>query len=444
MLDTIWTEARRLLRVELPANDYATWIAPLRAARWLADELTIEVPNVFTRDWLQRNFLTALEQAASAAAGRPVSVAFLVNRALEPGMRRAAAPAHVAGAGASAPPRPAATAGRYTFDNFVVGGSNQVAYGAARAVVAQPGQRFNPLFVWGGCGLGKTHLLNAVAHATAHERRHGSVACLSAENFVNEMIVAIRQHQMDRFRRRFRGIDTLVVDDIQFLAGKRRSQEEFYHTFNALHDGRKQIVVASDAPPHALPGIDDQLRSRFASGLLSEIQPPDAALRLALARSKITALGLQLHPEVVEYVATEWCATVRELEGALARLELYASLTGRAVDLGLAREALGASPAQRARRPSVERVIGEVCEQFQLSRAELASPRRTAKIALPRQLAMYLCRQHTDAPLGQIGERLGGRDHSTVHHALQAIERRLANDASLRQTLSKLRARLGA
>jgi chromosomal replication initiator protein len=442
MLDTVWTEARRRLRAELPHDDYDSWIGPLRATRWSDDDLTIEVPNGFSRDWLRRNFLTALERAVGQAAGRAVNVIFVVNRALEPGGRQAA------GAPQRGPAPPAAQAapqpsGRYTFDTFVVGGSNQVAFGAARAVVLQPGQRFNPLFLWGGCGLGKTHLLNAVAHAVNVDRASATVACLSAENFVNEMIVAIQQHQMDRFRRRFRGIDTLVVDDIQFLAGKRRSQEEFYHTFNALHDGRKQIVVASDAPPDALPGIEEQLRNRFAAGLRCQIHEPDAALRVALARAKAAALGVRLETEVTEYLASEWCANVRELEGALARLELYAAVTSRPVDLALAREALGASPAQR-RRPTVDRVIGEVCEQFQLSRNELSSPRRTTRVAVPRQVAMYLCRHHTDAPLGAIGARLGGRDHSTVHHALQAIERRLARDATLRDTVSKLRARLGA
>ena len=439
MLDTIWTEARRLLRVELPEKDYASWIEPLRAARWLADELTLEVPSVFSRDWLRRNFLTILERAVGQAAGRRATVALVVNRALDVPAR---------GAAAARPGRrgtaPAAADARYTFDSFVVGASNQVAFGAAQAVVAQPGARFNPLFIHGGCGLGKTHLLNAVAHGSAAEPRDGTVACLSAETFVNEMIGAIQQHQMERFRRRFRGIDTLIVDDIQFLAGKRRSQEEFCHTFNALHDGRKQIVIASDKPPHELPAFEETLRSRFASGLLARIEAPDPALRRALVRRKAVARGLTLGPEGTDYLADEWCANVRELEGAITRLELYASLTGRAVDVSLAREALGPSPLGRDRRPTVERVIGEVCEQFRLSREELASPRRTARLAVPRQVAMYLCRHHTDAPLTQIGAQLGGRDHSTVVHALAAIERRLTDDATLRQAVSKLRVRLGA
>jgi len=437
MPDIIWVEARRRLRGELLDKDYDTWIAPLRAARWSADTLALEAPSGFARDWLRQHFLPALERAVTEASGAPATVLLLVNRELSIPARAGALPGHRAAYATNGAPS------RYTFDNFVVGESNRVAYGAARAVVAQPGARFNPLFLCGGCGLGKTHLLSAVATGLAHARPLGTVVCLTAENFVNEMIAALAARRMDRFRRKFRGIQTLIVDDIQFLAEKRRSQEEFAHTFNALHESARQIVLASDRAPHDLPGIEEALRDRFASGLLAYVNPPDPALRGALVERKASTLGVGLAPEVASYLAEEWCANVRELEGALTRVEAYATLSGRTIDLALVREALGPSPVAR-RGPSLQRIVGEVCQHYRLSRDELSGPRRTARLAVPRQLAMYLCRQHTDVPLARIGAELGGRDHSTVVHALTAIERRLEKDATLREDVSMLRARLHA
>jgi chromosomal replication initiator protein len=276
-----------------------------------------------------------------------------------------------------------------------------------------------------------------------HQRRTlAGVACLTAESFVNEMIAALRRHQMDEFRRRFRGIGTLILDDIQFLADKKRSQEEFTHTFNALHDGRKQIVIASDRAPHELPGFEDALRSRLAAGLLADIQPPDPELRLALVRRKAAEAGIELDDEVAGYVAEHWCQNGRELEGVLKRIEAFASLAQRPVTLALVREALTPYRRPGDARKSLARIVGEVCRQYQVTRAELTSSRRTARVVLPRHVAMYLCRRHTDAPLGVIGKELGGRDHSTVVHALGAIEERLRTDAELREIVSMLEARL--
>jgi chromosomal replication initiator protein len=439
MPHTIWLEAQRRLRGELADKDYETWIEPLRAARWSAGALTLEAPSIFARDWLKNHFMLALEEAVAAANGAPASVTLVVNRELSVPARASALPARRAGR----PPAPP-TGTRFTFETFVVGASNRLAYQAARTVVAQPGARFNPLFLYGGCGLGKTHLLSAVANALAVERPLGSVACLSAENFVNEMILAIEGRRMERFRQKFRGIHTMVIDDIEFLAEKRRSQEEFCHTFNALHEGARQIVIASDRAPHDLPGIEEALRSRFASGLLAHIEPPDTELRLALVARKAEAIGLALEPAVGAYLAEEWCGNVRVLEGALNRIEVFAAVVGRAITLGLAREALGAPPTSRNGQVTVDRIIGEVCQHYHLSRAEIASSRRTARLAVPRQLAMYLCREHTEVPLNRIGAELGGRDHSTVAHALGAIERRLQADAALRETVAVLRARLRA
>src|SRR5438552_7480455 len=438
MVDTIWREARRLLGAELSAKDFEAWVEPLRATGWSDGVLTLEVPSAFFRDWLRRHFLGRLERAVARSSGRQASVLRHVNRALDvpsPRLRavRTGAPAVRPRSAPAAPPA------RDTFETFVVGASNQVAFAAARAVVGQPGARFNPLFIYGGCGLGKTHLLSAVAHAMNGERRSAAVVFLSAENFVNEMIAAIKSERMSQFRGRFRRIEPLVVDDVQFLIGKRRSQEEFFHTFDALHAGSKQIVLASDRPPHEMPGIEATLRSRFASGLLAEVQPPDPQLRRALVDRKASALGLTLAPDLIAYFAERWCANVRILEGALTGLEAFASLTGRPVTLALAEEALAAHGDVTAQRVTIGRIVGEVCRHYRLTRDEIASPRRTARVAVPRQVAMYLCRHHTDAPPGAIGADLGGRDHPTVAHALGAIERRLRDDAALREAVAALR-----
>jgi chromosomal replication initiator protein len=419
----------------LPDKDYETWIEPLRAASWDSGELTLETPSGFFRDWLRRHFLTALEDAVRSASGEDATVILVVNRAIDVpargpiAVRRGPLPA------TGAPQSP------YTFDRFVVGASNQVAYGAALAVVDQPGARFNPFLVYGGPGLGKTHLTRAIGCALV-ERQRGPVACISAENFVNEMIGSLRGHRMERFRQHFRGIDTLIIDDIQFLAGKLKSQEEFLHTFNALHDGHKQIVLACDRPPREMPGIEETLRNRFAAGLLARIDAPDPALRQALVRRKAEALGLDIDVELTHYLAEHYCANVRELEGAMKRLEAYASLSGHPVSVELARQALEPLGSSTNGRPTLQRICDEVCSEFGLSFHDLTGRRRTAAVATARQVAMFLCREETDVPLGRIGQVLGGRDHSTVVYALGAIERRLQRDLAVKRAVDAVRSRL--
>ena len=427
----------------LPAKDYDIWIAPLRATNWVDGELTVEVPSTFGLDWVRSQLRDVVTTAVEEAAGTAARLKLLVNRALEaptPPRRTV----RRAGAEAKPPARQlSAAASRSTFDSFVVGDSNRVAYEAARAIVSAPGQRYNPLFVYGGTGLGKTHLLTATFEAVRDPGSTPRVLYLTAEAFVNELIAALKRHQMERFRQRFRHIGTLIIDDIQFLGDKKRSQEEFTHTFNALHDGRKQIVIASDRAPHELPGFEEALRSRFTCGLLADIKPPDAALRLALVGRKAGDAGLTLDDEVTAYLAEHWCSNGRQLEGVLRRIEAFSQLAGKAITLGLVREALALFRAGPNGPKSVGRIVGEVCRQFQVTRNELVSPARTARVSLPRHVAMYLCRRHTDASLGVIGKEFGGRDHSTVVHALGAIEARLQRDAGLRATVSLLEARLG-
>ena len=443
MVDSIWSEALRQLRGALAGRDYEFWIAPIRGAGWESDELTLEVASQFARDWVAREYLPLIERAVGLASGRAARVRLVVNRQLEALVpeRRGPQSIPLAVADAAHPE----SAARFTFATFVVGASNEVAFRAAQDVVEQPGKRYNPLFIHGSFGLGKTHLLSAIGHAIGRKRR-GGVACVTAEQFVNDMVGGLRRDQMDRFRNRYRAISTLVVDDVQFLGGKKRSQEEFAHTFNALHELGKQIVLASDRPPHELPDMEETLRSRFASGLLVDVLSPDAPLRRCLVERKAVALGLELQPGVVRYLADEWCRNVRELEGTLTRLSAVQSLCGRTLTLATARDAL--LPYARTRRTgeraSVGRIIGEVCRHYQVTAVELASPSRKARLSVPRQVAMFLCRRHTDAPLQKIGAEFGGRDHSTVVHALGAIERRLAADQGLRQAVDALEEILSA
>jgi len=441
MVDTIWSEAQRQLRGALAGKDFEFWIAPLRVARHETDEITLEVASQFARDWIAREYLALIERAVGLASGRDARVRLVVNRQLAPVLPERRSPQRVSPPAGDERADPAA---RFTFETFVVGASNEVAYRAAQTVVESPGQRYNPLFIHGGFGLGKTHLLSAIGHAIREGRRGGGVACVTAEHFVNDMVGALRRDQMDRFRHRYRGISTLVVDDVQFLRGKKRSQEEFAHTFNALHELGKQIVLASDRPPHELPDMEQTLCSRFAAGLLVDILPPDQSLRRLLVERKAAALGLALPPSVIRYLADEWCPNVRELEGTLTRLAAFESLCGRTLTLAAAREAL--APYLRGirttERASVARIIGEVCRHYRVTQAELTSARRTARLSVPRQVAMFLCRRHTDAPLQAIGAELGGRDHSTVVHALGAVERRLAADHALRDAVAALEARL--
>jgi chromosomal replication initiator protein len=445
MVDTIWVAAQQQLRSSLSDKDFDTWIAPLRAIGWQDGELTIEVPSAFVRDWLREHHKSLIERALGEVSGGGGALRFVVNRTLQsPALprRREPLPARrereVASTSREAPPRPA----RYTFDTFVVGDSNRVAYEAARSVVADPGGPFNPLFVFGGVGLGKTHLLSAVANGLASRSPGERVTYVSAENFVNEMIAALQKDAMERFRARFRKIGTLIVDDVQFLADKRRSQEEFFHTFNALHDGRKQIVLASDRAPQELPGIQDTLRSRFAAGLLADVKSPDPELRDALVRRKAGELGLTLREELVTELARRWCENVRELEGVLLRLSALTKVGGGEATPALLRQAVLPYRRPASGQEQVGRIVDLVCRHYRVTRDEITSERRTARVTLPRQVAMYLAREHTEEPLGAIGAEFGGRDHSTVVHALGRIERRLREDTELRAAVTVLRAQL--
>lgn len=332
---------------------------------------------------------------------------------------------------------------RYTFDSFVVGGSNQFAHAAARAVAEAPSKAYNPLYLYGGVGMGKTHLMQAIGHLVKQRNPGLRLTYISAEKFTNEVINSLRFDRMISFRDRFRSVDVLLVDDIEFIAGKERTQEEFFHTFNALHDLQKQIVLSSDCPPKEIAAIEERLRSRFEWGLIADIQPPDLETKIAILQKKAESEHFQLADDVAEFIARSIKSNVRELEGALTRLVAYASLTGAPVNLGTAQQALRNIIATQEKKVTIELIQKRVGEQFGLRDQDLKIRSNAKAIAFPRQIAMYLVKQLTSASLPEIGKQFGGKHHTTVLHSINKIETLRRNDKDLNRTISRLLDTLG-
>lgn len=445
-MEELWSRALPLLRQRVGERNFQAWIEPIRSAPQEGG-VRLEVPSRFFQEWLSRHFLRTISDVLAKVNGAPCVIRVAVNEALN-GQVRAAVGAAGARSGAApgeVPPvvsrsaLPSPKIGRlvphYTFDTFVVGPSNEVAFKAAQAISAAPGRRFNPVFVHGGVGLGKTHLINAIAHELLRRSRRIRLACLSAEAFMNVLISSLRHDRMNGFRDRFRDVDALILDDIQFLAGKERTQEEFFHTFNALYGSGRQIVLTSDKIPMAINGLEHRLRSRFEGGLIADIHPPTFEMRLEILRAKAGRQGIELAPEVAQYLARMTGPSVRELEGTLNRLCANAGVRGLPITLSLAEEVLG--PLLPARQVSVEAIQDAVSRRFGLSIADLKSDRRGRDVALPRQIAMYLSRTLAAASFPSIAEKFE-RDHSTVMHAVRVIETRRAADARLANVITDL------
>jgi chromosomal replication initiator protein len=445
-MEAIWSAALPLLRQQVGERNFTAWIEPIRCLD-SDGEVRLEVPSRFFQSWVTRHFLPTIRDTISQLSGAPCTVRVTVGPDNAP-ERRAAPPPSAAPPQPSGPrPVRAPKIGRlipdYTFDTFVVGASNEVAFQAAQAVSAAPGKRFNPMFLHGGVGLGKTHLINGIAHELLQRRVRMQIACLSAESFMNALITSLRQDQMNAFRERFRQVDVLILDDVQFLAGKERTQEEFFHTFNTLHEHEKQVVLTSDKQPRDITGLEQRLRSRFEGGLIADIHPPTREMRLAILRRKADACGIILSPEVADVLVQRSGTSVRELEGALNRVSAMAAVRGSAITPELAAAALG--PYARYHAVSVETIQEVVGHRFGLSVADLISHRRDREVSYPRQLAMYLSRMLAEASFPTIAEKFGGRDHSTVMYAVRVIESRRAIEASVNETLlgfeGELRAR---
>jgi chromosomal replication initiator protein len=444
----IWASAQELLRTMLNADIYNLWFAPVRAGGIEGDQFILEVANDFCEVWLKDNYLGLIQDVLAHASGVQLKVRFKIGSPVlstlpvsevESPRQRPATPVkeHVE------PGRDHGFNPNNTFDNFVVGENNSYAHAAALAVAQAPGQSYNPLFVYGGVGLGKTHLLHAIGQYVVQRRRNARVAYLSSEKFTNEYIDAIQNNQLVRFRRKYRQTDVLLIDDIQFLAGKERIQEEFFHTFNALHEAHKQIVLTCDRPATELQNLEQRLVSRFEWGLTTDLQPPDVETRVAILRKKEKSLGVELPQEVLQFLAQRIRANIRRLEGALIRVASYASLTGKKLSLevveGLLREVLHEEGRHSI---NIELIQKRVAEHFDIRLADMASKRRPENIAFPRQIAMFLARQLTESSLSAIGESFGGRDHGTVLHACRLVKDRMEVDPNVRQVVLYLEKQL--
>src|SRR5262245_32627543 len=431
----LWTKGLAEIRERIDKQNYDTWIKPIRFVSRTKNEIILDVPNKFFRDWVTDNYLQEIENLLSNIASQEVKIVFQINEKLE----ARSTPEKISKKEELFKPRQNNhLVAKYTFANFVIGASNQFAHAACVAVANQPGDHYNPLFIYGGVGLGKTHLVNAIGHQAAALRPNLKIFYLSSESFMNELIASLRRDRMDEFKRKFRNVDVLIVDDVQFIAGKERTQEEFFHTFNSLYESHKQIVITSDKFPKEIPGIEDRLRNRFEWGLIADIQSPDMETRVAILQKKAEIEGVQLPHDVAIFLASNIDSNVRELEGSLTRLGAFSSLTKTAISIEFAKEVLSQNLKSPEREITVESIQKTICEYFNIKLGDLKAKRRTQNIALPRQVAMYLCRKHTETSFPTIGDKFGGRDHSTVIHASRTIERKIKEDPHMLTTIEKL------
>ena len=442
--EKIWAVAREQLRTMLNADTYNLWFAPLRAAALDSNSITLEVANDFCEVWLKDNYLGLLQDVMSRAANNPLHVKFKVVAGHETASSSAAGAAAKTRMAEEPAPRGVSNGEpvfnpKNTFDSFVVGNNNNFAHAAALAVAQAPGKSYNPLFLYGGVGLGKTHLLHAIGQYVAGHKKGARVSYLSSEKFTNEYIDAIQNNQLVRFRKKYRQSDVLLIDDIQFLAGKERIQEEFFHTFNALHEARKQIVLTCDRPASEIQNLEHRLVSRFEWGLVTDLQLPDVETRLAILHKKANLMGVVLPPEILDFLANRIRTNIRRLEGALTRVASYASLTGKNLSLEVVESLLREVLHEEGRFTiNIDVIQKKVAEHFDIRLADMTSKRRPENIAFPRQIAMFLARQMTESSLNTIGEAFGGRDHGTVLHACRLVKGRMEVDPNVRQVVHYL------
>lgn len=429
----VWEEILLLIENRISKQGYETWFGQSRLVSFDGRQMMIEVPSKFHRDWIKEHYWDALKDIIAEVTKKPdIEINFFV----EP-QKSAPKPAKEEKKEIRED-RASALEKKYTFANFVIGPSNQFAHAAARAVADAPGRAYNPLFIYSGVGLGKTHLLHAIGHHVQGRAPRTRVVYISSEQFTNELINRMGHQRMEEFRQKYRNMDVLLIDDIQFIAGKERTQEEFFHTFNTLYENHKQIVLSSDRQPKEIPDIEERLKSRFESGLISDIQPPDLETRIAILKKKAEFWSIRLPDDVAQFLATMVKGNIRELEGGLVKLGAVSSLTNTEITVDLAKNELKYLIDARDKVITNELVQKVVAESFGVKISDLKSRRRTRAVVLPRQVAMYLCRTVAGSSLPETGSFFGGKDHSTVIHACKVIEEKKEKDPELKARIEAL------
>ncbi len=426
-----WLQLTEQLKRQVGDQAYETWFGQLKLLSWSDDKVIVETPSRFIRDWIIDHYMDLVESSLKTVAPNHPQLHFVIgsDRPELPKAEPATEPRQPEGARLNL---------QCTFDRFVIGPGNRFAHAAAMAVAESPAKAYNPLFIYGGVGLGKTHLLQAVGHELLRRRSDCRVLYISSEQFTNQLISAIQHRSTIRFREQYRTVDVLLIDDIHFIAGKESTQEEFFHTFNTLYDAHRQIIISSDRPPKNIPGLEERLVSRFEWGLVTDIQPPDLETRVAILNKKAEDAHVTIPTDVVFFIAERVRSNIRELEGALIRVVAYATLFGQPVNIELTKEVLRDLLVEAERHITVDLIQRRIAEFFDIRLSDMKAKRRTRSIAYPRQIAMYLTRELVGLPLVEIGESFGGRDHTTVLHAYEKIQQQLTEDVELRTTLDRL------
>jgi chromosomal replication initiator protein len=440
-ISELWSKALGEIEKKISKPSYETWLKSTKAHTIKGDTLTITAPNEFARDWLESRYLHLIADTIYQLTGEEFLIKFIIPQNQRDDEFVSNSPIkQINNNNDEQNEIPQSMLNpKYTFDTFVIGSGNRFAHAASLAVAEAPAKAYNPLFIYGGVGLGKTHLMHAIGHYVMNHNPSAKIVYLSSEKFTNEFINSIRDNKAVDFRNKYRSVDVLLIDDIQFLAGKESTQEEFFHTFNTLHEESKQIIISSDRPPKEIPTLEDRLRSRFEWGLITDITPPDLETRIAILRKKAKAEGLDIPNEVMLYIANQIDSNIRELEGALIRVVAYSSLINKDINADLAAEALkDIIPNSKPKMIAISDIQRIVGQEFQVKLEDFKAKKRTKSVAFPRQIAMYLSRELTDSSLPKIGEEFGGRDHTTVIHAHEKISKMLQSDEQLQRQLKEI------
>lgn len=439
-LNQIWEKTINIIKGELTEVSFNTWIKSITPLSLHQNSIKLRVPNNFTKEILETRYKDLISNAIKMITSKQYEIQFLISTSDVIENDPLKTKENTERKNINLNDEMSSTLNpKYTFNSFVIGNSNRFAHAASLAVAEAPAKAYNPLFIYGGVGLGKTHLMHAIGHYILQNNPKSKVVYVTSEKFTNELINSIKDDKNEEFRNKYRNVDVLLIDDIQFIAGKERTQEEFFHTFNTLHEANKQIILSSDRPPKEIPTLEDRLRSRFEWGLITDIQPPDFETRIAILKKKADVDNLNIDNEVMVYIANKIKSNIRELEGALIRVVAYSSLTNKQINVNLAAEALKDIISNKhSKQITIELIQDIVSNYYNLKIEDLKSSRRTRNIAFPRQIAMYLCRKLTDMSLPKIGEEFGGRDHTTVIHAYDKISTGVKKDENLENVINDL------